>query len=80
MAVERKPRVDPLVPTRSIDRYLGRIHVGTPDSDVQAAIEAAPGMASDPRWTPALRRQAIRYALWRHHKNLAEYAWVMGGH
>lgn len=77
---ERKPRVDKLVPTIVIDRKLGRVHVGTSDSEVTAMIEEALAAVTDPRWTPALRRQTLRYALWRHHRNLAEYAWVMGGH
>lgn len=78
--MERKPRVNSLVPTRSIDRWLGRVHVGTPDEEIVATIKAAPGLKTDTRWTPTLLRQTIRYALWRHHLNLAEYAWVMGSH
>ncbi|TMQ09881.1 MAG: hypothetical protein E6J90_37075 [Deltaproteobacteria bacterium] len=73
--------MDKLVPTRAIDRQLARTHVGTPDQDIVDMIESAPGWSDPARaWTPALRRQTLRYALWRHHKNLAEYAWVMGSH
>ncbi|MGA2284369.1 MAG: hypothetical protein ABSH07_12005 [Candidatus Dormibacteria bacterium] len=81
MAVERKPRVDPLVPTRAIDFHLGRVHVGTPDQEVAREIEAAidKAAAREPRWTPAIRRQAVQYAIWRHHQDLAEYRRVMGG-
>lgn len=81
---ERKPTVDPLVPTYAIDRKLGRVHVGTPDSEVEAMIrEAIERMMQGPQadqWTPKIQRQTVKYALWRHHRNLAEYVWVMGGH
>ena len=76
---ERKPRVDPLVPTYAIDRRLGQTHVGTPDTEIVAMIESQLATRTDPRWTPTLRRQTVRYALWRHHRNLAEYRHVMGG-
>lgn len=76
----RKPHVSPQVPTRAIDRYLGRTHVSTPNADILAAIRSAPGLTTDPGWTPALLRQTERYALWRHHRNQADYAWVMGSH
>ena len=79
---ERKPRVSPLVPTRAIDRKLGWVHVGTPDDQVEAlileAIDAALAGPEGDRWTPAVRRQTVRYALWRHHRNLAGYMAVMG--
>jgi len=68
----RKPRVDPLVPTYQLDRRLGRVHVRTPDAEVVAMIEEAMATRTDPRWTPAIKRQTVRYALWRHHRNLAE--------
>jgi len=80
MTRERKPRVNPLVPTCAIDRWLSRTHVATPDTEILATIREAPGLRTDARWTPALVRQAERYALWRHHRNMAEYAWVMGSH
>lgn len=84
MTVERKPRVDPLVPTFAIDRRLGRVHVGTPDNEVEAMISEAiacqlNGKDAD-KWTPKIQRQTVKYALWRHHRNLAEYRWVMGPH
>ena len=80
MPRERKPRVSPLVPTHAIDRWLARTHVATPDDEILYAVRNAPGLSTDSRWTPALIRQAERYALWRHHRNFAEYAWVMGPH
>jgi hypothetical protein len=79
MTTPRKPRVDPLVPTREVDWYLGRVHVATPAADVAATIEAQLATRTDPRWTPALLRQTVRYALWRHVRNLAQYAEVMRG-
>lgn len=82
MASPRKPRVNPYVPTRDVDRWLGRIHVATPDDVMVAQLSEMIEVpaSNDPRWTAAIKRQTIRYALWRHHKNLAEYRWVMGGH
>lgn len=68
----RKPRVDPLVPTRQLDWYLGRVHVRTLDADIVADITERMDKQTDPRWTPAIRHQTIRYALWRHHRNLAK--------
>jgi hypothetical protein len=83
---ERKPRLDSKVPTYAIDRKLGRTHVMTPDEDVvemieqmiEAAVKHHPEQAAT--WTPTIRRQTVRYALWRHHKNRDQYIWVMGGH
>jgi Golgi nucleoside diphosphatase len=57
----------------------------TPDEEVvemiEQAIEAAvkyhPEQAAT--WTPTIRQQTVRYALWRHHKNRDIYTWVMGG-
>jgi hypothetical protein len=77
---KRKPRISELVPTHAIDRWLARTHVATPDADILYAVRNAPGLRSDARWTPTLLRQAERYALWRHHRNFAEYADVMRGH
>lgn len=84
MTTERKPRVDPIVPTRAIDRKLGRVHVGTPDSEVgtivREAIAAALNGPQAESWSPKIQRQTVKYAIWRHHRNLDEYRWVMGGH
>ena len=78
--MSRKPRVSPLVPTRAIDRYLAGVHVATPDERIVAEIKSAPGLSTDARWTPALLRQTIRYALWRHEQNYLEFARVVAGH
>jgi hypothetical protein len=79
MSTERKPHVDPLVPTVSVKRWLGRIHVGTPDSEIMRMLEEQMATQTDPRWTPTIKRQTIRFALWQHHRNIAEYVAVMGG-
>lgn len=70
-------------PTRAITHRLGRTHVATSDDDIAQMIRDALdsyGREADARWTPALEREAIRFALWRHAENRAEYAWVMGSH
>lgn len=70
--ITRKPRVDALVPTRDVDRILGWTHVATPDDVMVAMLNERMATVTDPRWTPAIRRQTVRYALWRHHRNLAQ--------
>ncbi len=76
--------ISALCPTYALTSRLGRTHVGTPDEEIVAMVEEqvakVRGTKRDDGWTPALEREAIRFALWRHHENLAEYAWVMGGH
>lgn len=82
MARPRKPRVDPLVPTRAIDYQLGRTHVATPDSEVHQmlrdTVEKAVGGKQGAQWTPQIQRQTVRYGLWRHRANRQEYMDVMG--
>lgn len=86
MTRPRKPKVDPLVPTRALDRILGRTHVGTPDSEIEQMIhERIDHMTGQGEpWTPTLRRQTVRYGLWRHRANRQEFMDVMqqdpGGH
>ena len=77
--MSRKPYVNPLVPTYSVDRILGRIHVATPEAEVSAMIEERMAAQTDPAWTPAIREQTVRYALWRHRENFRFYADVMRG-
>ena len=71
---ERKPRVNPYVPTYDVDRWLGRVHVATPDDVMVTQLNEMIDVpaSKDPRWTKAIRRQTVKYALWRHHRNLAE--------
>lgn len=73
------PKVDPLVPTHALDWKLGQTHVGTPDAEVIRMVEDAIAQQTDPRWTATIKRQTVRYALWRHHLNQSEYRFVMGG-
>lgn len=74
--------VSALCPTVAIAFQLGRTHVGTTDRSVRAMIRRAIAEArlNDPRWdsAPGLDDEAVRFALWRHHENLAEYQAVMG--
>lgn len=74
-------RVSDLCPTRAIRWKLGSLHVGTPTDDVERLVrEAATARmdeGSDLRWTPALIREAVRFARWQHEENRAEYAYVM---
>jgi len=67
------------VPTHAIDWLLAREHVMTPDDVIVDQIAERINGRTDLRWTTAIKRQTIAYALWRHHRNLAEYNAVMGG-
>lgn len=76
--------VDALVPTRSVDHHLDRIHVGTPLSEVldetREQIEQVSMGPEGPLWTPERIAETLAYTEWRHLENRAEYAWVMGSH
>ena len=75
-------RVPDRCPTRAIRHHLGNVHVGTSDHDVEmelrAEIELAQMGPQGAEWTPEMVRAAIRYALWQHGENRAEYSMVMG--
>lgn len=66
-------------PTFAIRHKLGNVHVGTSDAAVEELIREAPGIQRDPAWTPQLVDEAVRFALWQHAENGAEYHAVMGG-
>jgi hypothetical protein len=72
-------RVDDLVPTRAIRRRMGSVHITAPDSYVEKLVRTEIAQQTDPRWTAKLADQTVRYALWIHHENGAEYSFVMGG-
>jgi hypothetical protein len=79
-------RVSDAVPTRSIRRYLGTVHVGVSDAGIEAAIREQIRKVRDgnafgeaDRWTDLLAEQTVRYAVWQHGENRAEYTFVMNG-
>jgi hypothetical protein len=77
-------RVPDACPTRAIRRHLARVNVATSPADVAAEVRAEITLrvARHPEdaaaWDPTMRRAAVRYALWQHAENRAEYAMVMG--
>ena len=71
--------VDGKVPAFSIDWLLGRVHVGTSDADIESDFRRRLA-GSDTAHPKQLADDVIRYALWRHAENRAEYGYVMGGH
>lgn len=71
--------VPALIPTFALRRKLGNVHVSTPDAGVERLVREAPGIRNDPRWTPKMIEEAVRFALWQHHENRAEYRAVMSG-
>lgn len=71
-------------PTRSITHKLARTHVRTTASEVEEIIrKAVARQRKRPKgheeWTTAAENEAVRFALWRHAENAAEYNFVMGG-
>ncbi len=67
-------------PTFMIGRRLGRVHVATPDIEVEELIRAAVASMREQGvdgWTDEAEQEAVRFALWQHAENLAEYRWVM---
>ena len=73
--------VGPEIPTVALRFLLGRIHVATPDEEIEQLILERIGRA-DKRgvvYSPKQREQTIAAALWLHHENYAEYLAVVTG-
>jgi len=69
-------------PTHALDHRLGRTHVGRPEHEVEAMVRDAVAKqreGGNEGWTPKMEKEAVKYALWRHRENRAEYGHVMGG-
>jgi hypothetical protein len=64
------------IPTGQIDWIVNRHHVGDTDAEVQADIERR---MSDPKFTPAIQRRCIAYALKQHKRNRTLFLRVMRG-
>lgn len=71
--------IDDKVPTFHVDWLLGRVHVTTSDAEVARNFRDRLER-SDTAHPKQLADDVIRYALWRHAENRAEYNYVMGGH
>jgi hypothetical protein len=70
-------------PTYALKNRLSRTHVGTSFEEVEAMVReaaAAQREAGNVGWTVKMEAEAVRFALWRHAENRAEYGWVMGSH
>jgi len=73
-------RWDARVPRAAISWLMGRVHVGTPDSEIEANIRRRIAKSdSAGLYTPALVRQSIAYALACHRRNGDLYKRVMSG-
>jgi len=59
-----------------IDWIMGRVHVGTPDEDVEADIRKR---AAKLHLTAGDTTKLVRHALAAHHKNQKLYSQVMSG-
>lgn len=67
-------------PRYAIGRFVDRQHVGMTDDALTAAIESAiDGSKDAAKYTAAIRRECVRYAIERHQRNFALYAYAMGG-
>lgn len=69
-------------PTRSIRHHLGSVHVGTPNSKIDAMIRDQVTIqreSGNDDWTGRREEEAVRFALWEHEENGAQYQHVMGG-
>ena len=62
------------VPQASIRWLLGRVHVGTPDTEVEADIRRRCTVC-----TEAQRKAIVKYALKCHHENQGLYNRVVSG-
>jgi hypothetical protein len=64
------------IPTGQIDWIVNRHHVADTDAEVQADIERR---MTDPKFTPAIKRKCVAYALKRHERNRTLFLRVMRG-
>jgi hypothetical protein len=71
-------RVSDACPTRAIDWKMGQINVHLAGDQVAAIVREGVRSSKDGRWTPKLIEEAVRYALWVHAENKAEFNAVMG--
>jgi hypothetical protein len=67
-------RWDDKLPRYDLKWFMGRVHVGTPDSEVEADIRRRCAA-----WPPRMIGQAVAYALECHKANQGLYRYVMGG-
>ena len=63
-------------PRGDIHWLMGRVHVGTPDAEIEADIR---GRCTDPAYTPEIVQEAVDYALICHRENQGLYRYVMTG-
>lgn len=70
-------RWDARVPRRDVNYLMGRVHVGTPDAEVEADIRRR--CEGKPGYTPGLVEQSVRYAIECHQRNRELFRHVMGG-
>src|SRR3954464_7167569 len=82
---DREPlTVAKLVPTFALRWKLERTNCHTPDDEVLEMVDDAIATAREENphasWTDEIIEQTRAAALWFHHENRAEFAWVMGPH
>ena len=65
-------------PRSAIGYHVDNFHVGMPAAEVVADMNVHLDKAG-PEFTPAIKRECIRYALLRHERNFKLYVQVMRG-
>lgn len=62
---------------------MGNVHIGISKvditKDIHRAVETMRRQGAK-GWTEAMKAEAVRYALWEHSENQAEYTYVATGH
>jgi hypothetical protein len=65
-----------LIPRHSIEFLVNRLHMSTPDAEVEAALRQRMVTTNPPA---RVQKMVVRYALSVHHKNQKLYDFVTGG-
>jgi hypothetical protein len=74
---EYEKTVPAFVPRGSISWLMGRVHVGTPDAEVEADIRGR--LAGNPACTEEMLVKCIEYAIACHRENQGLYRAVVSG-
>ena len=74
---EYEKTVPDYVPKGSISWLLGRVHVSTPDSEIEADISNR--LATNTKCTPEMLAECIKYAIACHRENQGLYQAVVTG-
>lgn len=74
---EYEKTVPAYVPKGSIHWLMGRVHVGTPDAEVESDIRRR--LAENPACTEEMLSECVKYAIACHRENQGLYRAVVSG-